>query len=432
MGRKSEAIELNIFLQGDLVGKYTKGPQGLTSFSYNHAWVQSGFPISQILPLRTVPYKGENVRTWFENLLPDLKEERELIAAKLAADSSRPFDLLAKIGRDCVGALLFARIDEKNLEFKDKAPQGTVLTDSEIGEMIRNLKSWPLGMKINLEDFRISLAGVQQKTALLFWKNKWQRPIGITPTTHIIKPPISFKMGGYSFKSSVHNEYFCMKLCRKLGLNVANVDLKNFDGELVLAVERFDRYIEDGIIYRKHQEDMCQALGYFSNQKYQSDQGPNIKDFVSVLETSLKRKEDLETLFKSLVTYYALGAIDGHAKNYSLEYAKTGHQLTPLYDILSIFPALTIKEISAAKYKMALSLGNSNHYRANKIARRHFLETAKICQITEKRGAQIIDHILEQLKSEVWKTITYSDLFDSKVKDKIVRGIKIISQRLEK
>lgn len=43
---------------------------------------------------------------------------------------------------------------------------------------------------IEENDFRISVAGAQEKTALLRIGNDWCIPKGITPTTHIIKLPI--------------------------------------------------------------------------------------------------------------------------------------------------------------------------------------------------------------------------------------------------
>jgi len=430
MGRKSQTFKLYIYLQGNLVGEYVRTPDGATLFFYDETWVKEGFPISQSLPLMTKPYKGEEVRAYFDNLLPDLKETRETIAAKVHAKSSGHFDLLMAVGHDCVGALVFA--DEKNSKkYKDKPPVGTPLTSEKIGEMIRSLSTRPLGIEASIEDFRISLAGVQEKTALLWWDNTWQRPKGMTPTTHIMKAAMKFETHGLNMRTSVHNEYFCMKLCKEFGLKVANVEIQNFDGELVLVVERFDRLLKKNIIYRKPQEDMCQALGYFSNKKYQSDQGPSVKDFVSILETSVRRQEDLETLFKSLVVFFVLGAIDGHAKNYSIEYVREGHQLAPLYDILSLFPALSQKEIAVGKYKMALSLGNSNHYNVSKIHRRHFIETAKECQIAEDRANEIIDEVLALINAEIWNNIDYSEHFDQRIKDQIVSGIKILSQSLK-
>ncbi len=48
----------------------------------------------------------------------------------------------------------------------------------------------PLGMVDGNDDFRISIAGAQEKTALLKLDERWYIPQGATPTTHIIKLPI--------------------------------------------------------------------------------------------------------------------------------------------------------------------------------------------------------------------------------------------------
>ena len=292
---------------------------------------------------------------------------------------------------------------------------------------MQNLYQNPLGTG---EDFRISLAGVQKKTALLKWKGTWQIPLGDTPTTHIIKPAMGKMANGLDMSSSVHNEYFCMKLCSELGLDVAQVDLENFAGEIVLVVTRFDRVIEEGNICRKPQEDMCQALGYFSNKKYQADGGPSVEDLVSILQTSVSRQVDLETLFRSLVVFFVLGGVDGHGKNYSIQYVRQGHKLAPLYDILSIFSTLEKEKIIHGKYKMAMGIGKSNHYRADKVKRKHFLESAEICQVPPKRAEEVIDEVLSCIKDSVWNKISYSKYFDQKIKRKIVSGIKIVSSKL--
>lgn len=429
MGRKSLSKKLNIYIQGNIIGHYTKSSSGATSFRYTQSWVDHGLQISQSFPLVTTAYSGDRVAVYFENLLPDLLEVRRCIASKVGALSANHFDLLNSIGDDCVGSLRFIE-DESEQNPNDMPPIMRKLSDKEIGNKIRNLKSEPLGLEKERDDFRISLAGVQEKTALLYWKGKWSMPLGATPTTHIIKPPMKYETGGLDMSTSVHNEYFCMKLCKAFGLPTAEVDIVDFDGEVILSVERFDRYVKNGIIYRKTQEDMCQALGYFSNEKYQCDGGPKIEEFIKVFSTSTNRENDLKTFFKSLVVYFILGGIDGHAKNYSISYGRDGHQMTPMYDVLSIFPALSEKDIKVGKFKMALSVGDKGHYLVKRIARRHFLETAKICQLSTEVANSIIDEVMECISNEIWNKIKLSSLFDNIIKDKIIDGLKIISKKL--
>ncbi|NKC16553.1 MAG: hypothetical protein GKR94_31440 [Gammaproteobacteria bacterium] len=72
------------------------------------------------------------------------------------------------------------------------------------------------------EALRISLAGAQEKTALLHWRGQWHIPHGTTATTHILKPEIGKRPGGMDLSLSVENEYLCMKLLNALGLPAAD------------------------------------------------------------------------------------------------------------------------------------------------------------------------------------------------------------------
>jgi serine/threonine-protein kinase HipA len=91
------------------------------------------------------------------------------------------------------------------------------------------------------------------------------RPLGATPTTHIIKLPLGL-VGNMraDMRTSVYNEWLCLKLMGALGFDVAQADLASFaDHPPVLVVERFDRkpHPSGKWILRLPQEDFCQALG---------------------------------------------------------------------------------------------------------------------------------------------------------------------------
>jgi len=61
--------------------------------------------------------------------------------------------------------------------------------------------------------FRISIAGAQEKTALLWHQDKWYLPTGVTPTSHIIKLPIgTIKHSGIDLSDSVENEWLCLQI----------------------------------------------------------------------------------------------------------------------------------------------------------------------------------------------------------------------------
>src|SRR5262249_23471892 len=148
------------------------------------AW-ESAMPVSVSLPLREDRYIGDPVLAVFDNLLPDNDDIRRRVAERSQAAGADAYSLLSAIGRDCVGALQFLP------EGIDPGKAGAVVarrvSDKDIAAMVGDLARNPLGIGTDRE-FRISLAGAQQKTALLHWNGKWHLPHGTTATTHIIKP----------------------------------------------------------------------------------------------------------------------------------------------------------------------------------------------------------------------------------------------------
>src|SRR5262249_46900247 len=137
---------------------------------------------------------------------------------------STPNSLLAAIGRDCVGALQFAvdQVDER-----ETVIEGDPIDDDAIEKVLRSLGQAPLGLNRD-DDFRISVAGAQKKTALLWDGKRWRKPIGTTPTTHILKPQIGELPNGIDLSNSVENEFYCLKLLAAFGLTVNEATMRIF------------------------------------------------------------------------------------------------------------------------------------------------------------------------------------------------------------
>jgi HipA-like protein len=110
-GRRSP---LKVVMNGQLVGRLHAAPRGLLTFSYAESWLSSevGRPISLSMPLAGRQFSGHVVENFFDNLLPDNQPIRGRLQARVGAESSRCFDLLTHIGRDCVGALQLLPEDE--------------------------------------------------------------------------------------------------------------------------------------------------------------------------------------------------------------------------------------------------------------------------------------------------------------------------------
>jgi serine/threonine-protein kinase HipA len=386
MGRARKTVRLSVALNGRLVGTLDRAAGGAVSFTYDAGWLDDkrrAFPVSLSLPLREERYAGAVVSAFFDNLLPDNSLIRRKIAEKVGAAGTDAFSLLDRIGRDCVGALQFVPDGD------DIAPPGPPdslpLNDAEVAGIIRNLATAPLGIRIGGDHaFRISIAGAQEKTALL-WDNGWRLPQGATPTTHILKPELGRLPNGLDMTSSVENEHFCLTLCRELGLDVAKSDIVDFEDMRVLSVERFDRLrAGDGRWLRIPQEDFCQALAVPPSLKYNAEGGPGIRECLHLLNGSDYAAENRLAFIKAQIIFWLIGATDGHAKNFSLFLTPGGrYRMTPLYDIMSLQPNFAAGQLQQKDFRLAMAVGQRRHYPVEEIMPRHFLQTAKAAGVAE-------------------------------------------------
>jgi serine/threonine-protein kinase HipA len=388
VGRKSLSGALSIWANGERVGIWRVSPQGEDELRYDRAWFTSGAgrPLSLSLPLiGEGVHRGAVVRNYFDNLLPDSQIIRERLAQRFRTESAGAFDLLQAVGRDCVGAIQLLGEDAIASNVQDI--DGVALTESQIEQLLIQAVSSQRLASEPLDELRISLAGAQEKTALLWHENQWLRPRGATPTTHILKLPLGFVgYGKADFSTSVENEWLCLNILQEYGLTVPRCAILRFGAQKVLAVERFDRRMHSSgrWLMRLLQEDFCQALGLPPHLKYESDGGPGLVALAGVLRQSVDAHQDLGTLLKAQILFWMLGAPDGHAKNFSISLLPLGrYKLAPLYDVMSIWPVEGngAHQVSKHRLKMAMALlGKNRHYRFKEILRRHFNATALRCQ----------------------------------------------------
>lgn len=403
MARTPSHPPLKVYLNSRLVGHLRREGSGAIDFAYDPTWLEweNAIPVSLSLPLREDRYIGDPVIAVLENLLPDNDDVRRRLANRVHADGSDAYSLLAAVGRDCVGALQFAPDDWE--PGKAGALDARAVTDREIADLIGDLTYNPLGVGDDDTEFRISIAGGQEKTALLYWKGKWHVPHGATATTHILKPQIGRLPGGIDLSHSVENEHLCLEVVRALGLPAAKSEITEFAGTRALVIERFDRtWTRDRRLLRVPQEDCCQALSVPPSRKYESDGGPGICDLVELLKGSDAPDEDQDILFKAQVIFWLLGATDGHAKNFSLRLASGGRfRLTPIYDVVSAQPSVDAHQIRLNRMKMAMAIGKSRHRVVRTIAGRHFVETGEECGLPAERIRRAIQEIGDTGKARI-------------------------------
>lgn len=440
MGSGVVMATLQIYMNGFHVGSFIKAPTGAHRFQYSNSWLTTSGsrPISLSMPLRQRPYVGNEVYNFFDNLLPDSPEVRQRIVARYQAISTQPFDLLARIGQDTVGALQLipdgiSLADVNTIEY-------TPLSVQELDRVLVGYQSKaPLGMLEEFDDFRISVAGAQEKTALLNYQGKWCLPRGTTPTSHIIKLPIGqivTHSHTLDLSDSVENEYLCMLVAKEFGLPIANCEIIQTDSIKALAVERFDRrYSSDGSwLMRIPQEDFCQTLNIPSAGKYENQGGPGIADIMDKLLGSTTPEQDRYIFMRSQILFWLLAATDGHAKNFSVFIQPEGkYQLTPLYDILSVYPVIGGKgmNIRDAKLAMGLTATKGKKYAIDKIFPRHFLATAKAVKFNQTSMVEIMQQfaadtpqVIERVRNQL------PEDFPTHISETILDGLHHRAKRL--
>jgi len=424
-------------MNGQRAGAWTQA-RGTHRLQYDPEWAASpaGCALSLSLPFTpgNTVHQGDSVANYFDNLLPDSAAIRNRIRTRYAADSAEAFDLLAAIGRDCAGAIQLLPEDESPAGF-DRIVAEPLTSEGVQQQIAASLSSGRVLGQRDADAFRISIAGAQEKTALLWHEGQWCRPLGATPTTHIFKLPLGL-IGHLQvdMRDSVENEWLCMRLMRAFGLPAASCSIAEFGQWKALVVERFDRERRPaGGIARRPQEDFCQALGLPSSKKYESDGGPGMRDILRLLEASSHAAADKRAFLKAQIVFWLLAATDGHAKNFSLFLEQAGsYRLTPFYDVLSAWPIMGrgANHLDWHKAKLAMAVRSKNaHWKLIEIKARHW------DAVTRAAGLGSALPLLQEIAAEAPRAIAavggeLPAKFPQEVADRIFHGIQETAGKL--
>lgn len=404
MAKRTSYGKLCIWMNGERVGLWEQTPRGPV-LRYFDDCLQSeqGRPLSLSLPFTpdNQPHRDTKVTAFFDNLLPDSSAIRLRLAQQYQITSTSPFELLAKIGRDCAGAIqLLPENEEPRGLFQI---EGRPLQPIEIAQILRDTTSSSvLGKADSDHTLRLSIAGAQEKTALLFHKEQWMLPIGSTPTTHIFKLPLGI-VGNMQadMRTSVENEWLCSKIMHAYGIPIAHCDIAQFEDQKALVVTRFDRRLSTDAswIIRLPQEDFCQASGTPPTLKYQADGGPGTAQIMAILQGSRQARQDRLHFYKTQIIFWVLAATDGHAKNFSIAHLpQNQYQATPIYDVLSAHPIIgkSKNQIALQNAKLAMAVrSKNNHYQIDKIMQRHWLTQSEQVQLGADAAADLIEDIVK-------------------------------------
>lgn len=350
-------------------------PRGST-FAYDpRAAVERA--ISVTMPVRTASWDaGFGLLPIFEMNLPEgALRERLIRRFAKATGSFDDLDLLAIVGRSQIGRLRYSGLDEDINEDVPFQSIDDILRARRDGELFAYL----------LESYAThsGLSGVQPKVMIRARGDKISDPkvrhsSSIMSATHIVK-----MWDEDEYPELAANEYFCLNVARKLGLEVPDFQLSDDGGAIV--IERFDRNDDAYLGF----EDFCvlNALGTADKYKggYEARLFRRLREFLAPTDTPAA----MDKLFRLFALNCAIRNGDAHLKNFGITYGDVQGdlRLAPVYDLVTTWAYIP-------NDPMALTLDGSTRWPD----RARLIELARVrCEIMPRKAEEVIEAIADAL-----------------------------------
>jgi serine/threonine-protein kinase HipA len=295
-------------------------------FEYAEAWAADprSFDLAPGLPRARLKHldgaSNRAVQWYFDNLLPEERLRETLTKeAKLKGDDA--FALLEYLGAESAGSLVLLPPGE----LPAAGGRLQALADDALSDRIRNIERIPLSAGAPK---RMSLAGAQNKLAVVYRDGVLCEPVGNEPSTHILKP----EHPSADYAASVINEYVVMRLADRVGLPVPVVH-RLYTPEPVYLVQRFDRHADaQGRTQRSHIIDTCQLLNKSRAFKQSS---ASLDTLAAAVGACTNRIAAALRMFNWLLFNVLIGNDDNHLKNLSYSVTPEGIAMADHYDLLS-------------------------------------------------------------------------------------------------
>ena len=308
-------------------------------------------PLSLSLGFSHRPYFGGEPDRWITSLLPDDSRVLARWYRRQQVLEHTPFGLLStSAGHDCAGAVQFCRSGYED-ELSERASGLRSLSDAEVRAEIAQITSNPdVWTPDDVEPY-FSLGGFQSKVAWHRTEDRWARPFGNTPTTHILKPRAE------AAATVAIGEHLCLGAARRLGIHAAESWIASYGTDVSAVIVRYDRLLVDDQWQRVHQEDMCQAMGLPGARKYEKDGGPGMSQIADLIwNHSAAPHDDIGRFADGLLYAWLVVNRDAHARNYGLIHMNHGEtRFAPLYDVNS---SLMFDHKKIGEREMAMRYGS--------------------------------------------------------------------------
>lgn len=323
-------MSLDVYLRGRPVGELHRTGADAYCFAYTQQTVEEvgagNVLLSNSLLVRAEPYGPDASRAYVEGLLPQGRRRRK-IARELGVDAADGYGLIAELGRDCLGAVVFLAAGETLAE-GERPPAW--LSDAELEEVVQCPPA-RIFDAARPQRMRFALPGERHKLALVREgeEGRWAWPEPGLPSTHIVKPEPPGRPG------VVAVEHACSIAYRELGLPVAHTSVETIGGRTCLVSKRFDRWGEGSRAERLHQESIAQALGIAPDCAERLAAGtPSLREASGLLR-AIDEGSAVETLMRTTFCDLMIGCTALRGGNAGLLFGGDGPMLAPFYGIAS-------------------------------------------------------------------------------------------------
>ncbi|MEN3367414.1 MAG: serine/threonine-protein kinase HipA [Burkholderiales bacterium] len=334
-------------------------------FTYDRT-CQSECAVSLTMPVETESYPFHELHPVFQMNLPEGDLRRALVLQfSKAIPNFDDLDLLDVVGHSQIGRLRYSN-----------EPIETYVPPQSIKEILHDKGTEGLMQHLLQRYSTVSgVSGVQPKV-LIRDDNGMQGRYTASDATHIVKT-----FNPEDFPELAANEYFCMQVAKRAGLDIPHLRLSDTGNFLV--IDRFDRKGDGKYLGF---EDFCSLNGLGTSNKYDTSYEQLAKRIDQFVDVEYK-KQALETFFTSFVVSCAVQNGDAHLKNFGVLYEDTESPVTlsPTYDIVSTtlyIPADTL----------ALTLGGSKRFpnakRLHEFGRVH-------CGLSNEQTRQVVERVAD-------------------------------------
>lgn len=439
---------LKVFSNSRLVGWLAEF-NDIWQFEYASDWVQweHSWDISPPIPRAAGQIvDGSTLRPvqwFFDNLLPE-DRMRTAIAAKAKIAEADAFALLEYMGEESAGSLVLLPPAAEMPEEQGYRP----LSDAELDQRIKDMPKVPIA---STSPKRMSLAGAQHKLLVNWDGAMLSEPLGMTPSTHILKP----EHLSADYPHSVINEYAMMKLADRLGLAAPTV-WRHYCPQPVYIVERFDRRIRriknpmrgpkgagKLVTDRLHVIDTCQLLNKAHTFKYTQATLATLMDVVGATRSRLVTRLGL---FRWLLFNLLIANHDNHLKNVSLMVSEDGVSLAKTYDLLctAVYHTEAFYNGGAKWPDIDLAIPLPHQHRYADVTRQGLVDAGAALGLPEQICKREMDSMVARIGPELDAIITRVELENAKLPDntrqyqggelRLLRAIRfvIVAQMIQK